>query len=718
MFANPFRYVLSSIALSLFANPLFAENEVGSASSTQPGWGVLLFIVLLVLCLLGMAVFLLMETDEIKKVVNEDITPEMEKTRFDRYLRTLDRRQIQALLRFRQQNKSEKKAGGVLHSVMIGSLPLLAGMLSSSSLFAQTSVPARDGIFEEAGVIIIIILILIPVLGGVSLMVIKILNIFRKIRNKANLEEAERLSAYLKSLPEGAITQKLLRRKAQLDYQLRNNELSGTQYPDDEKGLVHFIEDKGLPIAAAKKRAQKRPAIDPKLAQLVLGFVVCATIWLILGTTIGEYAGIKFVAPDADHLSWLSFGRIRPVHTNMVFWGWASMGMLALGYYIIPRVGNNKLYSYQLGWISLVLINITVLLGTVTLMAGINNGGGEFREYIWPVMLPFAIALVITLYNFMKTVAQRKTREIYISNWYMIAALIFAITITLTAYLPFWQNGLGETIIQGYYMHQGVGMWFMMFTLGIVYYFLPQQLNKPIYSYSLGILAFWTQIIFYTLIGSHHFVFSSIPWWLQTVAIVGSAGMIIPVAAGTTNFIMTFKGAWYKIKDSYTLPFFIVGIIFYFTGSMQGTAEAFRSTNLVWHFTDFTVAHSHLTMYGIITFFLWAGIYAVIPRLTGKEPPQIAVGAHFWMALIGLMFYSVPLMIGGTLKGLSWVEGKPFIESVVLMAPYWLWRAIGGSLMWLSHIVFAYNLYKMYVGSKIIDVKDAAIEQLAQEAKA
>ena len=253
---------------------------------------------------------------------------------------------------------------------------------------------------------------------------------------------------------------------------------------------------------------------------------------------------------------------------------------------------------------------------------------------------------------------------------------------------------LGETIIQGYYMHQGVGMWFMLFTLGIVYYFLPQQLNKPIYSYSLGILAFWTQILFYTLIGTHHFVFSSIPWWLQTVAIVGSVGMIIPVVAGTTNFIMTFKGAWYKIAGSYTLPFFLVGIIFYFTGSMQGTAEAFRSTNLIWHFTDFTVAHSHLTMYGIISFFVWAAIYAVVPRLTGKEPPHATVGAHFWLALIGLLFYTIPLMYGSTMRGWMWIQGKPFIDTVTHMAPYWLWRAIGGSLMWLSHIFFAYNIYQ------------------------
>ena len=337
--------------------------------------------------------------------------------------------------------------------------------------------------------------------------------------------------------------------------------------------------------------------ISPELAKLILYFIGFSIFWLLFGTTVGEYLGIKFVAPDADHVSWLSFGRLRPVHTNMVFWGWASFAMVGLSYYVIPRVSNIEIHSLKIGWYTLILMNVAVLAGTISLMAGINNGGGEYREYI--------------------------------------------------------------------------------------------------YSYSLGILAFWTQIIFYTLIGSHHFIFSAIPWWMQTVAIVASVGMVIPVVAGTANFLLTFNGAWYQLKTSYTLPFYLIGIIFYFTGSMQGTVEAFRFTNLIWHFTDFTVAHSHLTMYGIITFMLWAFIYTLVPRITGKEPPKISVGIHFWLALIGLMFYTVPLMIGATEKGLLWMDNKPFIQSVVLMAPYWLWRAIGGTMMWISHFVFAYNFYKM-----------------------
>lgn len=557
-------------------------------------------------------------------------------------------------------------------------------------------------IFSESGIIITLLLIAIPIIVASILVIIKAKNVLKIFLKK---KELEKFNEYLKGLSAEEV-QKLEQRKKELEFSLSNNELAGDTTPLDEKGLIDNVsEASSLRFIEQKKKSQARPYIEPDLTELILWYLGCAIFWLLFGTTVGEYVGIKFVAPDVDHYSWLSFGRLRPVHTNAVFWGWASLAMLGLAYYVIPRVSNVPIASVKTGYRTLILINASVILGSLFLMAGINNGGGEYREYIWPVMALFGIGVIISLKNFYKTIAKRTTKEIYVSNWYIISSMMFLLVIAVIAYWPSWQNGLGETIVQGYYMHQGVGMWFMLFNLGLMYYFLPQQLNKPIYSYSIGILAFWVQILFYTLIGTHHFIFSAIPWWLQTVAIVGSAGMIIPVVAGTTNFLMTFKGSWHKLSGSYTLPFYLIGIIFYFTGSLQGTAEAFKFTNLVWHFTDFTVAHSHLTMYGIICFMLWGFIYTVVPRLTGKEPPQITVGAHFWLALIGLLFYTFPLMYGSTLRGLMWMEGtKSFIESVELMAPYWLWRAIGGSLMWLSHILFAYNFYVMVKKKEEIEI--------------
>ena len=565
-------------------------------------------------------------------------------------------------------------------------------------------------IFSESGIIITLILIIIPIITASVILVIKAFGILNRYLKK---KELEKFNIYLKGLTPEEIV-KLEQRKAELEYALSNNELSGNNAPIDAKGLINNISNVDtLRFIEEKKKGQPRPIIDPHLTNLILWYIGCATFWLLFGTTMGEYLGIKFVAPDVDHYSWLSFGRLRPVHTNAVFWGWASLAMLGLAYYVVPKVSNVTEINIKTGYRSLILINASVVIGTICLMAGINNGGGEYREYIWPVMALFGIGVFISLLNFIKIIAKRTTKEIYVSNWYIIAAMMYVLVIAFVAYWPTWQSGLGETIVQGYYMHQGVGMWFMLFSLGLMYYFLPQQLNKPIYSYSLGILAFWTQILFYTLIGTHHFIFSAIPWWLQTIAIVGSMGMVIPVVAGTTNFLMTFKGSWHKLSGSYTLPFYLIGIIFYFTGSLQGTAEAFRFTNLVWHFTDFTVAHSHLTMYGIICFMLWGFIYTIVPRLTGKEPPQITVGAHFWLALIGLLFYTFPLMYGSTMRGLMWIAGSnSFIESVELMAPYWLWRAIGGSLMWLSHIIFAYNFYVMIKKNDEIIIPKSAIEIL------
>ena len=592
------------------------------------------------------------------------------------------------------------------------SIAILISLFLSTPVFSQ-SVQNNNSLFTQPGIIIMIILILLPVVTGLVILTFSIKNLVDKMKNSKDKEEAARFANYLANLQGDEIDAVLENKKKAEAFRLSNNELSGNLPASDNKGLISNMNDQaGIGFVAPKKKVLNSPSLDPRLSKLILCFIGCATFWLLFGTTVGEYLGIKFVAPDVDSVSWLSFGRLRPVHTNAVFWGWSSLAMLGLGYYVIPIVSNTKIASLKWGWYSLYLINAAVILGSLCLMSGINNGGGEYREYTWPVMGLFGLALILTCINFLKTIANRATKEIYVSNWYMVAALIFTIVISLVAYLPFWQNGLGETIIQGYYMHQGVGMWFMLFNLGVMYYFLPLQLNKPIYSYSLGIMAFWTQILFYTLIGTHHFIFSSIPWWLQTVAIVGSVGMVIPVVAGTANFLLTFKGSWNKVGSSYTLPFFVVGIMFYFTGSMQGTTEAFRFTNLIWHFTDFTVAHSHLTMYGIIAFMLWAAIYVVVPRITGNEPIHSLVGIHFWMALIGLLFYTIPLMIGGTLKGMMWLDGKPFIDGVAFMFPFWLWRAIGGTMMWLSHFVFAFNVYKMITGNKAIDIRKEGVQLL------
>ena len=682
-----------------------ADNMISDANNSLGLWLLLLIILLPALVFIG--VLYLKFKDQVTE--NEEWKRLKTETHFSDYLKNLSKNQIHKFINLKNATKLKDSNSKTLKTIAL--------LFFSASLFAQNPSNPKENFFSQPGIIITVIIVLIPILLAFIFAMVKANNAVKRYINKGKIDEAQKFAAHIGALDNQELEENLLKREHALDFNLSNSELSGTEKAEDKIGILNNIREKHeTHFISLKKKAVSKPALEPGIAKLIVWYFGCATFWLVVGTGIGEYLGIKFVAPDIDHTSWLSFGRLRPVHTNIVFWGWCSLAMLGLGYYVVPIVSNAKIYSIKWGWIALILTNLMVILGTICLMSGINNGGGEFREYIWPVMAFFAVALILTLANFIMTVANRTTKEIYISNWYIVSAIIFTIIVALTAYLPFWQDGVSETIVQGYFMHSGVGMWFTLYTLGLLYYFIPQQINKPIYAYSLGILAFWTQIIFYTIIGTHHFIFAPIAWWLQTVAIVGSAGMIIPVVAGTINFSMTFKGNWNKVATSYTLPFFLLAVIYYFLVSMQGTAEAFKFTNLLWHFTDFTVAHAHLGFYGIITFTLWGGIYVVVPRLTGKEPPQHLVGVHFWLAFIGLLFYSVPLSIGATLRGLMWMEGKPFIDSVVLMFDFWVWRAIGGSLMFISHLIFAYNFYRMTTKElEEVDVKEEAFKILEQQ---
>lgn len=573
-------------------------------------------------------------------------------------------------------------------------IPLL--LLSFTSFGQVKPNPSTDNWELNSGILGTILLTLIVLVIAAVIIYMRMSEHLRQSKEKKDLKRKKEFSEELTGLDASDIDIILEKRKKALNFKLSGTELSGDKLTLDTKGIVGEItHDPSYPVVDEKLKSKVYLQTAPELKKIVIWFIGASIFWLVFGTVVGQYVGMKFIWPEMDSISWLSFGRLRPVHTNTVFWGWSSLAMIGLGYFVIARTSNTKIHSYKWAWRSWWLINIAIVAGNLFLMSGINNGGGEYREYIWPATLLFAVGLIITFVNFYKTVAQRKIKEIYVSNWYLLGGMGWTIILVIIGYIPSYQDGLGETVIQGYYMHQGVGMWFMTFTLGLIYYYLPSSLNKPIYSYSLGVLAFWTQMLFYTLIGTHHFVFSPLPWWLQTVAIVFSIGMFIPVIAGTTNFLMTMRGSWSQIKKSYVLPFFLVGVIFYFVGSSQGSLQALRFTNFVWHFTDFNVAHSHMTMYGIIAFILWACVYAIIPKITGKEPKQFFIGMHFWLAFIGLFAYMISLMAGGTLKGLSWIEGEPFIESVILMQPYWVWRAIGGSLMLISHIIFAYNFFYM-----------------------
>lgn len=449
---------------------------------------------------------------------------------------------------------------------------------------------------------------------------------------------------------------------------------------------------------AASAPAITRDASEPEDIAIFGAFTLSATFWLIFATAVGLLLSFKFPYPDLATSPVLSFGRLRAIHTNGTFYGWASIALVGSALYVAARTSGVSIVGKKLAWLSLALFNLAAIFGTITLDLGMNDGDQEYREWVWWVKLIFMAAVFISGLTVVRTVAARVEREIYIANWYTIGGFIFTIILSVVAFIPTYQIGLGQVAVQGFFMHNAVGMWFTFLALGVTYYALPKTLNRPIYSYALGVLGFWTNMIFYPVIGAHHFEFSPLPWWFQTLAIVFSVGMLVPVWSGTANFFLTMRSHGETIRRSYALPFIVVGVAYYFLGSTQGTVEAFRSLQTIWHFTNYTVGHSHATMYGFITFIAWGAIYALLPRATGKEPHRLATGLHFWLATIGVTFYVFALSIAGTLQGLTWAGGNPFIASVDAAAPYWVARAVAGTMMFLAHIVFAYNVWMMTLG--------------------
>ena len=453
-----------------------------------------------------------------------------------------------------------------------------------------------------------------------------------------------------------------------------------------------------LSSAAPPRSTTGSPEADHELSRIFTAYTVSSTFWLLFGTAVGLLLAFKFGAPDFWAAKYLTFGRLRPIHTNDVFYGFASIALVGTAYYVTVRSCGTRLYSAKLAWVGLWLFNIAAAAGTIALDLGYNWGDLEYREWPWPIRLVFLAALVVTVWNLLVTIARRASKDIYLSNWYIIGGFLWTCVICLVAILPWYQKGLGQVAISGYFMHNAVGMWFTPLALGLFYYAIPKVLNRPIYSYALGVLAFWTNLIFYPMLGGHHFLFSPLPWWLQTTAIICSVGMLVPVLGGSANYLLTMRGRYHGRIESYPLAFLFIGVLGYLIGSTQGTVEALRSLQAVWHFTSFTVGHSHLTMYGFVTFAVWGGIYALLPLATGKNPGRFGVALHFWLALVGVSIYVISLSIGGTVQGLDWIHGLPFIQSVIDMEPYYLWRGVGGILMFLSHIVFAWNVWRMTSG--------------------
>ena len=317
----------------------------------------------------------------------------------------------------------------------------------------------------------------------------------------------------------------------------------------------------GVETSMSAKSEILRANAEPEDIAIFSAFVLSATFWLLLTTAIGLLMSFKFPYPDWAANPLLSFGRLRAIHTNGTFYGWASIALVGATMYVAARTSGIAIVGKRFAWLALLCFNAAAIFGTITLDLGINYGDQEYREWVWWVKLIFLAGVFLSGLVVVRTVAERAEREIYISNWYTIGGFVFTLILSIVAIIPTYQIGLGQVAVQAFFMHNAVGMWFTFLALGVTYYALPKLLNRPIYSYALGVLGFWTNLIFYPIIGAHHFEFSPLPWWFQTLAIVFSVGMLVPVWAGSANFFLTMRGYWEAIRRSYALPFIVVGVV-------------------------------------------------------------------------------------------------------------------------------------------------------------
>lgn len=422
-----------------------------------------------------------------------------------------------------------------------------------------------------------------------------------------------------------------------------------------------------------------------------------AVVWLLVGSVAGLVSSIKLHEPDwLTSSAWMTFGRLRTVHLNAVAYGWTALGLLGLVMWLLPRLLRTPLRGGAFPVAGAVLWNIGLTLGLASILVGISDGM-EWLEIPWQVGGLFAIGGGLIAIPLVLMLVRKRVGHLYVSVWYFGAALFWFPVLYLTAKIPGLHTGVEQATMNWWYGHNVLGYFFTPMALGCIYYFLPKVIGRPVVSYDLSLLGFWTLAFFYGQVGGHHLIGGPIPVWLQTLSIVQSVMMVIPVLAFTVNQHSTMRGHFKALKHSPTLRFILFGGMMYTLVSLQGSAEALRTVNNVTHFTHFTVAHAHLGMYAFIALVVFGSAYFAMPRVFEVEwPKPKLINVHFGLVVGGFGIYFISLTIGGWLQGLALLDAaRPFMESVTLTLPFLKLRSLGGTLMTVGHFVFAYHFAAM-----------------------
>ncbi len=455
--------------------------------------------------------------------------------------------------------------------------------------------------------------------------------------------------------------------------------------------------------------------------KVVRQFAVMTVIWGIVGMLVGVIIAAQLVWPELNIGPWLHFGRLRPLHTNAVIFAFGGCALFATSYWCVQRTSHARLWGGPLvpftfwGW------QIIIVLAAITLPLGITSGK-EYAELEWPIDLLITAVWVSYALVFFGTIAVRKVSHIYVANWFF-GAFIIAVAllhivnsmempVSLTKSYSMY-SGVQDAMIQWWYGHNAVGFFLTAGFLGMMYYFVPKQAGRPVYSYRLSVVHFWALIFTYMWAGPHHLHYTALPDWTQSVGMVFSLILLAPSWGGMINGIMTLSGAWHKLRDDPILKFLITSLSFYGTSTFEGPMMSIKTVNALSHYTDWTVGHVHSGALGWVAMVSIGSIYYLLPRLFGKSEMYSTslVTAHFWIATIGTVLYIASMWIAGVMQGLMWravnTDGTlaySFVESVKGSYPFWAIRWLGGVLFLTGMLIMAYNMFKTMAGGKTQDM--------------
>ena len=437
-------------------------------------------------------------------------------------------------------------------------------------------------------------------------------------------------------------------------------------------------------------------------------FIVSAVFWLVIGMSLGLLGAIEFSAPDlSSNIPQLTFSRIRPTHVNTVAFGWLSMANIGIVLYIVPTLTRSKLFGEAFANFICLVWNLVILVGGLCLVNGYSEGR-EYAEYPVPIDVAVMIGLLSLSFIVYMTTINRTVKKLYVSLWYILGTFFWMPLVYFIGNRTFIRlEGLNDGIVNWFYGHNILGMWFTTLGVGIAYYMIPKLSGRPLWSHSLSMLGFWTIAFFYAPTGTHHILQAPVPEWLKALAVIFSVALVIPVITVLTNFFMTMKGNWWQLANNLPLRFVLTGAFFYFITCIQGPFQATRSINWYLHFTQWVVGHAHVALLGTFTFFDFGAIYYILPRVCGKQIYSVSLARmHYWFTLIGFIIFFLSMTIGGLVQSAGWHAGIPVNQWGIEMVPYWILRAIGGALMWFGNILFLLNVIQTVRGVKPLDAPD------------